>query len=169
VKHFVFGTLPAATDVSLYRLDQSHAVQIFFVGSWSPVLLAVVVLAGEPIYDRKTGHPWDLTREIFYTRRFSTGEIYEHPHAFAPPWREFVPFVHDATFYEQVLARLEVIEKLSPSQIEEQPASRRLIFLGDLWPVFDGLHQALVEVPFDKEATAKRSVAAMNCCGVWPA
>ena len=48
-------------------------------------LLAAAVLAGEPIYDRKTGHPWDQAREIFYTHRFPTGEIFEHPHAFAPP------------------------------------------------------------------------------------
>ena len=118
-------------------------------------LLAVAVLAGEPIYDRKPGHPWDQAREIFYTHRFPTGEIYEHPHAFAPPWNEFVPFVHDAAFHEQVLARLEAVEKLPPAQMEEQPASRRLIFLRDLWPVFDGLHQAHVNVPRDKEATAK--------------
>ena len=118
-------------------------------------LLAVAVLAGEPIYDRKTGHPWDQAREIFYTHRFPTGEIYEHPHAFAPPWKEFVPFVHEAAFHEQVLARLEAVEKLPPAQLEEQSVARRLTFLRDLWPVFDGLHQALVEVPRDKEATAK--------------
>jgi hypothetical protein len=65
-----------------------------FLAVWPVLLLAVAVLAAEPIYDRKTGHPWDQAREIFYTHRFPTGEIYEHPHAFAPPWREFVPFVH---------------------------------------------------------------------------
>jgi hypothetical protein len=63
--------------------------------------------------------------------------------------------VHDAAFHEQVLARLEAVEKLPPAQLEEQSAARRLIFLRDLWPVFDGLHQARVEVPLDKEATAK--------------
>ena len=113
------------------------------------------VLAGEPIYDQNAGHPWDQAREIFYTHRFPTGEIFEHPHAFAPPWNEFVPFVHDASFHEQVQARLEALEILPPAQMEEQPAARRLIFLRDLWPVFDGLHQARVEVPRDKEATAK--------------
>ena len=120
-------------------------------------LLAVAVLAGEPIYDRKTGHPWDQVREIFYTHRFPTGESYEHPHAFAPPWREFVPFVHDAAFYEQVVARLEAVEKLPPAQMEEQPASRRLIFIRDLWPVFDGLHFAHHSwLPDEgKEASAK--------------
>ena len=118
-------------------------------------LLAVAVLASEPIYDRKTSHPWDQAREIFYTHRFPTGEIFEHPHAFAPPWKEFVPFVHEATFHEQVLARLEAVENLPPALLDEQSVARRLISLRDLWPVFDGLHQALVEVPLDKEATAK--------------
>lgn len=65
------------------------------------------------------------------------------------------PFTRDAAFHEQVLARLEAVEKLPPAQMEEQPASRRLILLGDLWPVFDGLHRALVETPRDKVATAK--------------
>jgi hypothetical protein len=118
-------------------------------------LLAAAVLAGAPLFDSQPGHPWDQARDIFYTHRFPTGEIFEHPHAFAPPWKEFVPFVHDAAFHEQVLARLEAVEKLPPAQLEEQSVARRLIFLRDLWPVFDGLHQALVQVPLDKEATAK--------------
>jgi hypothetical protein len=54
-----------------------------------------------------------------------------------------------------VLARLEAVEKLPAVEVEQQSAARRLIFLGDLWPAFDGLHQALVNVPLDKEATAK--------------
>jgi hypothetical protein len=110
---------------------------------------------GLSVFDTRPGHAWDQAREIFYSHRFPTGEIYEHPHAFAPPWTEFVPFVHDATFHEQVLARLEAVEKLPPAQLEEQSVARRLIFLRDLWPVFDGLHQALVTVPLDEEATAK--------------
>ena len=128
----------------------------FFLLAVSPVLLsAAVALAGEPLFDSQRGHAWDQARDIFYVRQFSTGEVFEHPHAFAPPWKEFVPFVHDAAFHEQVLARLEAVEKLPPAQMEEQPAARRLIFLGDLWPVFDELQGALVEVPRDKEATAK--------------
>ena len=132
-----------------------HRSSFLAVGPVFLLALAIPVLAGEPIYDRKTGHPWDQAREIFYTHRFPTGEIFEQPHAFAPPWKEFVPFVHDASFHEQVLARLEAVENLPPEQLEEQSTARRLIFLRDLWPVFDGFHQALVEVPFDKEATAK--------------
>ena len=103
------------------------------------------------------GHPWDQARDIFYVRRFPTGEVFEHPHAFAPPWNEFIPFTRDAAFYEQVLSRLEAVEKLPPAQMEEQPASRRLIFLRDLWPVFDGLRFAHHSWPLDedKEASAK--------------
>jgi hypothetical protein len=118
-------------------------------------LLTAAVLAGEPIFDSRPGHPWDQARDIFYVRRFSTGEVFEHPHAFAPPWNEFIPFTHDAAFYEQVLSCLEAVEDLPPAQIEEQPASRRLIFLRDVWPVFDGLHRARVETPRDKKATAE--------------
>jgi hypothetical protein len=120
-------------------------------------LLAAAVLAGEPIYDQKTGHPWDRARDIFYVRRFSTGEVFEHPHAFAPPWNEFIPFTRDAAIYEQVLSRLDAVEKLPPAQMAEQPASRRLIFLRDLWPVFDGLYFAHHSWPLDedKEASTK--------------
>ena len=121
-------------------------------------LLAAAVLAGEPIFDSRPGQPWDQTRDIFYVRRFATGEVFEHPHAFAPPWNEFIPFTHDAAFYEQVLSCLEAVENLPPAQMEEQPASRRLIFLRDLWPVFDGLHRARVEMPRDKKATAERTI-----------
>jgi len=150
-----FGTMRGTTVIALYREATSMLCKSSFLAVGPGVLLAVAVLAGEPIYDRKTGHPWDQAREIFYTHRFPTGEVFEHPHAFAPPWKEFVPFVHDAAFHEQVLARLEAVEKLPPAQLEEQSALRRLIFLGDLWPAFDGLHQARVQVPLDKEATAK--------------
>src|SRR5687768_4643525 len=110
----------------------------FFLAVGPVLLLAAAVLAGEPIFDSRPGHPWDQARDIFYVRRFSTGEVFEHPHAFAPPWHEFFPFTRDAAFYEQVLSRLETVEKLPPAQVEEQSVARRLIFLGDLWPVFDG-------------------------------
>ena len=118
-------------------------------------LLAAAVLAGEPIFDRKTGHPWDQAHDIFYVRRFSTGEVFDNPHAFAPPWREYQPFVHDAAFYEQVVSRLEAVQNLSAAQMEEQAAPRRLIFLRDLWPVFDGLMRARVDIASDPAASAK--------------
>jgi hypothetical protein len=118
-------------------------------------LLGAAVLAGAPIFDTQRGHVWDHARDIFYVRRFSTGEVFEHPHAFAPPWREYQPFVHEAAFYEQVVARLEAVQKLPSAQMEEQPAPRRLIFLRDLWPVFDGLIQARVDIAGDPAASAK--------------
>jgi hypothetical protein len=81
--------------------------------------------------------------------------VYEHPHAFAPPWFEYQPFVHDTAFYEQVVDRLEAVQKLPAAQMEEQPAVRRLVFLRDLWPVFEGLRQARVDLSGGNEATAK--------------
>lgn len=123
-------------------------------------LLAAAVLAGEPIFNSRPGHPWDQARDIFYVRRFSTGEVFEHPHAFAPPWKEFFPFTRDAAFYERVLSRLEGVEKLPPAQMEEQPASRRLIFLRDLWPVFDGLRHAPNTWPRDEDKAASATAVA---------
>ena len=118
-------------------------------------LLAAIALAGEPIFDRKTGHPWDQARDAFYVRQFSTGEVFENPHAFGPPWREYQPFVHDAAFYELVVSRLEAAQKLPTAQLEEQPAARRLILLRDLWPVFEGLLGARVDIKGDPEASAR--------------
>jgi hypothetical protein len=149
-----FGTLRGDDVIALYREATSMLCRSSLLAVGPVFLLAAAVLAGEPIYDTRPGHPWDQARDIFYVRRFSTGEVYEHPHAFEPPWYEFYPFTRDAAFCEQVLARLEAVEKLPPAQMEEQAASRRVIFLRDLWPVFDGLHRALVETPRDKEATA---------------
>ncbi|MBC7855007.1 MAG: hypothetical protein IAF94_16370 [Pirellulaceae bacterium] len=123
------------------------------------LLLAAAVLAGEPIFDARPGHPWDQAREIFYVRRFPTGEVYEHPHAFAPPWNEFIPFTRDAAFYEQVLSRLEAVEELPPAQMEEQAASRRVIFLRDLWAVFDGLRYAHHSWPPDEDKAASAKAA----------
>jgi hypothetical protein len=110
-----------------------------------------------PVFDSRPGHPWDEAREVFYVRRFPTGEVFDHPHASAPPWVEFYPFTFDATLYEQALARLSAVEKLPPAQMEEQPALRRMIFLRDLWPVFDGLSGAHNKWPAakDKAATSK--------------
>ncbi len=103
------------------------------------VLLAAATLAGEPIFDARPGHPWDQLRDIFYIRRFSTGEVFEDPHAFAPPWQECYVFRRDAAFHEQVVARLEAVERLPTSRMEDQSPSRRLILLKDLWAVFDRL------------------------------
>ena len=54
-----------------------------------------------PIFDANPGHPWDQVREIFYARRFATGETFYDPHAFAPPWTEFRAFVSDVAFHPE--------------------------------------------------------------------
>jgi hypothetical protein len=132
-----------------------HLKATFALAAGPVLLLAAVLLGGEPIYDRNAGHPWDQAREIFYARRFPTGETFEHPSAFAPPWYEYFAFVHDAAFHERVTARLEAVEKLPAAQMEGQSAERRVIFLRDLWPVFDGLQRARVAARGAGEATAK--------------
>lgn len=104
------------------------------------LLLAAVALAGEPLFDSQRGHAWDQVRDAFFVRRFSTGEVFEHPHASAPPWHEYSPFMFDAAFHEDVLSRLDAVEKLPPAHMEEQPAFRRLVLLRDLWAAFDGIH-----------------------------
>ena len=48
-----------------------------FLAVGAVFLLAAAVLAAGPIYDEKPGHPWDQAREIFYTHRFPTGELFE--------------------------------------------------------------------------------------------
>ena len=104
-------------------------------------LMAAAALAGDPLFGSQSGHAWDQARDTFYVRRFSTGEVFAHPHAAAPPWHEYSPFTFDAAFHQNVIARLEAVEKLPPAEMEDQPAIRRLIFLRDLWAAFDGLHQ----------------------------
>ena len=109
--------------------------------AFGPVfLLAAAALAGEPLFDSQRGHPWDQARDAFYVRRFSTGEVFEHPHASTPPWHEYTPFVSNAAFHEKVVLLLDAAEKLPPTQMEEQPAVRRLVLLRDLWAAFDGIH-----------------------------
>ncbi len=109
-----FGTLRGTTVIALTARPHSCCADL---PSWQ---LVPCFCWPQPCWrasrftTRKPGHPWDQARDIFYVRRFPTGEIYEHPHAFAPPWNEFMPFTHDAAFYEQVLARLEAVEKLPP-------------------------------------------------------
>src|SRR5687768_15907833 len=38
-----------------------------------------------PLFGSEGGHPWDELHEIFYARRFDTGDVYDHPHALSPP------------------------------------------------------------------------------------
>ncbi len=105
------------------------------------LLLPAAAVAGEPLFDTERGHPWDEARNAFYVRRFSTGEVFDHPHAVAPPWNEYSQFNFDPAFHANVLSRLDAVEELPAAQMEEQPAVRRVILLRDLWAAFDGLHQ----------------------------
>lgn len=107
---------------------------------FGPVLMAGAALAGEPLFDSQRGHAWDQARDAFYVRRFSTGEVFEHPHASAPPWHEYTPFISDAAFHDKVASLLDAVEKLPRAEMEEQPAVRRLVLLRDLWAAFDGIH-----------------------------
>lgn len=97
----------------------------------TPMLLATGASGGEPLYGRRAEHRWDAARDAFYVRRFATGEVFEHPHAFAPPWTEHLSFVHDAAFHQRVVERLEALEKLAAVEMEGQPAVRRVMFPAD--------------------------------------
>lgn len=124
-------------------------------------LFSTAVLAREPLFDSQPGHPWNQARDAFYVRRFSTGEIFEHPHATTPPWHEYTRFAFDATVHESVCARLDAVENLPRAQMEEQPPLRRVIFLRDLWAAFDGLeqlHMGLILRQDDDEALKKAIV-----------
>src|SRR5688500_2815632 len=82
-----------------------------FLWAFVPVLLtAAAALAGEPLFDSQRGHAWDQARDVFYVRRFSTGEVFEHPHASTPPWHEYTPFVSNAAFHEKVVSLLDAVE-----------------------------------------------------------
>jgi hypothetical protein len=116
---------------------------------------AAGALAGEPVFGEKPGHVWDAARDAFYLRRFSEKEVFDHPHLFAPPYREYQPFVFDAAFYDQVVAKLDALQKLPAKEMEEQPAVRRVVLLRDLWAAFDGLLAGRVKVDGDAELSAK--------------
>lgn len=151
----------------MFLFCREAAIMLFrssFLAVGLMFLLAAAGLAGEPLFDSKPGHSWDQARDMFYTRRFSTGEVFEDPHAFAPPWLQYYPFRRDAAFYEQVNARLKAVQKLPKSQMEEQPASRRLILLQDLWAVFDRLELTDSRWPVedDKHAVVLAATARWN-------
>lgn len=133
-----------------------HRPPLLLVGP--VVLLAASALVAEPIFDPRPGHPWDQAREAFYVRRFTTGEVFDHPHASTPPWHEFMPFTHDAAYHERVVALLEALEKLPPAQMEEQPASRRFVLLRDLWAAFDALRWAHNRWPKEDKDVAEKAL-----------
>ena len=134
-------------------------------------LLAAAVLAGEPIYDAQARPclgpgPRHLLRSPISDRRNLRASA---------RLRAAVERVH--TVHARCrLSRASALAlgsrgKTSAAQMEEQPASRRLIFLRDLWPVFDGLRYAHHSWPLDedKAASAKAAIRRDELLRRWPA
>ncbi len=103
---------------------------------WSGILV-VASLGGAPLYDADPDHPWNAVHRVFYVRRFTTGEVYEHDAALDPPWSTWSRFYNDKEFHNRVLDVLDRFLKQPEEAVERQPALRRAILLRDLWPVFD--------------------------------
>lgn len=91
-----------------------------------------------PIFGEDSANPWDALRDVFYVRRFTTGEVYEHAVALdRPPWQNWARFYRDERFHDHVVATLTAFLAQSRDEVERQPALRRAILLRDLWPAFD--------------------------------
>jgi hypothetical protein len=109
-----------------------------------------------PVFGADQEHSWDTFRDVFYTHRFTNGQVYEHEDSLDhAPWSTWARFYNDNEFYSHVVAVLDAFLKLPDSAVEGQPALRRAILLRDLWPVFD----AQVEegaMRFDGESTTSR-------------
>src|SRR5579872_3140651 len=103
---------------------------------WSGVLI-VTCLGGDPLYDPDPDHPWNAVHHVFYSRRFSNGDVYEHEAALDPPWLNWSRFYNDEEFHKHVTGVLDRFLKQPEEEVERQPALRRAILLRDLWPVFD--------------------------------
>jgi hypothetical protein len=111
-----------------------------------PYIVFVACCSGEPLYDPQRDHPWNEVHRIFYARRFSNGEVYQHDAAFDPPWTTWSRFCNDQDFHTRVIDVLDAFLKQTDEAVERQPAVRRAILLRDLWPVFD----AQISLPSDK-------------------
>lgn len=103
-----------------------------------PCTVLLIFCGADPLYDPQPDHPWNAVHQIFYARRFSNGEVYQHDAAFDPPWRTWSRFYNDEDFHAQVIGVLDVFLKQSEEAVERQPPLRRALLLRDLWPVFDG-------------------------------
>jgi hypothetical protein len=102
-----------------------------------PYLLLVPCLAVEPIYSPESNHPWNELHRVFYSHRFTNGEVYEHGAALDPPWSNWAPFYNDEEFHAHVVAVLDKFLAQGEVELERQPPVRRAILLRDLWSVFD--------------------------------
>ena len=113
---------------------------------WPFVILTC--LGALPLFGPTKDNAWDELRQAFYTRQFTTGEVYEHDAALdGPPYSTWARFWYDDEFHEQVAGKLDAFLKLGVDEIEQQPAVRRAILLRDLWAVFDA--QFNMRQPFD--------------------
>jgi hypothetical protein len=100
--------------------------------------LLLVCCGAAPIFGEDSANPWDALRDVFYVRRFTTGEVYEHPVALdRPPWENWARFYRDEGFHDHVVKTLTAFLAQSKGEVERQPALRRAILLRDLWPAFD--------------------------------
>ena len=107
---------------------------------WPCLLLACCGAA--PIFDARPDNPWDELRQVFYSHRFTNGEIYEHDVSLdSAPWSNWAPFYNNEQFYSRVVAILDAFLELPADEVEKQPAVRRAILLRDLWSVFDAQTQ----------------------------
>ncbi len=103
---------------------------------WSQIF--VLCLSATPIFGESAENPWDELRQVFYTRHFSTGEIYEHDVSLdGPPFRTWARFYNDEPFHASVIAKLDAFLAQPAELVEQQPPVRRAILLRDLWPVFE--------------------------------
>lgn len=123
--------------------------------------LLLICCGALPIFDAHPDNPWDTLRDVFYTHRFTNGQIYEHDvsldHA---PWATWSRFYNDETFNAQVHAALDAFLKQPKEAVEGRPAVRRAVLLRDLWPVFDAQTEGnLFDAPV-QEGTAANEVAA---------
>ncbi len=110
--------------------------------------LLLTCCAAVPIFGEDSANPWDELRDVFYVRRFSTGDVYEHTVALdRPPWQNWARFYLDENFHDHIVKTLTAFLAQSKDEVERQPALRRAILLRDLWPVFDAQTHAYEPVP----------------------
>jgi hypothetical protein len=71
-----------------------------------------------PIYSTGGDHAWDRLHQAFYVRTFTTGETYHHRLSFDVPWSKARwPNAPDET-YQELLKRIEAVERLPPGEME---------------------------------------------------
>jgi hypothetical protein len=123
--------------------------------------LLVAWCGAMPIYNATSDNPWDELRNVFYVRRFSNGDIYEHDVSLdSPPWTTWAPFHNDEKFYGNVVAKLDAFLGQTAEQVEKQPTVRRAIMMRDLWPVFEAQAKTdLTDAGAERRAELRRRLS----------